>query len=96
MSVSGSEEALAVEEGYNLLDACSRLDHEPHVSLFREVLCEELDESVFHSWLTAQTHLFEALGQQAEEEVGDLVPVHKTDSHKMRNIFSCAKIISVV
>ena len=67
--LSRNEEAepLAVEDGYNLQEACSRFAHEPHVGLFSRILAGEVEEGVFHSWVELQTALIEALNQQQPE-----------------------------
>ena len=65
-----NNEALAIEDGYNLEEACTRFAHEPHISLFSQIMGGEVGEEVFHHWLELQTSLTEAFSQQEEEEVG--------------------------
>ena len=69
LSHNENNEQLAMEDGYNLEEACSRFAHEPQIALFGKILSGEQDEDVFHYWLNAQTTLTEAFSSQQEEEV---------------------------
>lgn len=73
LSHNENNEELAVEDGYNLEEACSRFAHEPHIALFSKILSEEQDEDVFHYWLNTQTTLTEAFSNQQQEEVIQLL-----------------------
>ena len=59
-----------MEDGYNLEEASSRFAHEPHITLFAQILLHEVEEGVFHKWMQAQTSLTEAFSQQQQAEVG--------------------------
>lgn len=69
LSRNENNEALAIEDGYNLEETCARFAHEPHISLFTQILGGEVGEEVFQQWLQMQTTLTEAFNQQEQEEV---------------------------
>lgn len=64
-----NDEALAIEDGYNLEETCARFAHEPHIALFTQILAGETGEEVFQHWLGIQTSLTEAFSQHEQEEV---------------------------
>ena len=73
LSRNENNEELAVEDGYNLRDACSRFGHMTHVSLFRQIIEGELEENVFHYWLHLQTTLTEEFSKQ---QIGHVSAYH--------------------
>lgn len=64
LSRNENNEELAVEDGYNLRDACSHNGHMAHVALFKQVIEGGLEENVFHYWLHLQTTLTEEFSKQ--------------------------------
>lgn len=63
-----------MEDGYNLGEASSRFAHEPHITLFAQILSGEMEEGAFHKWMQTQTSLTEAFSQQQQAEVGTPIP----------------------
>lgn len=64
LSRNENNEELAIEDGYNLRDACLHNGHKTHVTLFKQVIEGELEENVFHYWLHLQTTLTEEFSKQ--------------------------------
>ena len=73
LSRNENNEALAIEDGYNLEETCTRFAHEPHISLFTQIIGGGVGEEVFQHWLQIQTTLTEAFSQQELEEVCNCV-----------------------
>ena len=53
--------ANAIEDGYNIQDACGRFQHVLHVSLFSSILAGDMDDSIFVNWISMQVSLTERL-----------------------------------
>lgn len=58
---------MAIEEGYNLEDACTRLDYEPPIHLFHQIISGEVDEKLFHYWMELQATLTAAIEQESQK-----------------------------
>lgn len=58
---------MASEEAYNLEDACLRLDFEPFIHLFHQIISGEVDENVCCSWIQLQATLTKALEQESQK-----------------------------
>ena len=69
VSRNENNEELAIEDGYNLHDACSRFSHKSHVALFKQIIDGDLEDSVFHYWLHLQTSLTEEFSKQQVGQV---------------------------
>ena len=54
------KEDAAIEDGYNLRDACSRFQHIIHIEVFNSILNGDTDEEVYNSWITTQVKFIEA------------------------------------
>ena len=67
MSSNNGDEAMAIEEAYNLEDACTRLEYEPFINLFHQIILGEVDEKVHQSWIQLQAKLTEALEQESQK-----------------------------
>lgn len=67
MSINNGDETMAIEEGYNLEDACTRLDYEPLIHLFHQIISDEVDEKVFRYWMQIQATLTAALEQESQK-----------------------------
>lgn len=71
LSRNENNEELAIEDGYNLRDACLHNGHKTHVTLFKQVIEGELEENVFHYWLHLQTTLTEEFSKQQVGHVSE-------------------------
>lgn len=61
-------EANAIEDGYNIQDACGRFQHLFHVSLFSSALAGDVDDSVFVNWIALQVSLTEKLKEACNSD----------------------------
>ena len=68
-----NNEEIAVEDGYNIRDACPRLGHKAHVALFSQVIEGKVEENLFHYWLHLQTSLTEEFSKQQVGHVSKLM-----------------------
>ena len=68
----------AIEDGYNIQDACGRFQHVLHVSLFNSILAGDIDDSIFVNWISLQVSLTEKLKEicNSDNEVECTVHVH--------------------
>ncbi|KAL5467597.1 hypothetical protein EMCRGX_G031852 [Ephydatia muelleri] len=67
VSINNGDEAMAIEEGYNLEDACTRLDYEPPIHLFHQIISGEVDEKLFRYWMELQATLTAAIEQESQK-----------------------------
>lgn len=67
LSRNNDEESRAIEDGYNLQDAISRFHHELNVSVFNSILCGELMEDVYNTWISTQVALMETFKKTTDQ-----------------------------
>lgn len=57
-------ESKAIEDGYNVHDACGRYRHVLHVHVFGSIMNGEMCESVYTNWISLQVQLTELLKEE--------------------------------
>ena len=66
--------SLALEDGYNMHEACSRYHHEWHVALFQKIMDGKCAEDVYQLWLGFQKELNEAFSLHQVKQVSCTSP----------------------
>lgn len=66
LSRNDQQNELAIEDGYNMQDACSRYNHIIHIKLFTAILNGDLNETVYSNWISVQVSLMEKFRNENE------------------------------
>ena len=61
--------SLAIEDGYNLQEACTRFNHKLHIAIFQKILVGQYAEDVFKVWLGLQRSLADAFSRHQVKQV---------------------------